>query len=75
MNDKTNDGGQAFPVAISGPGGLTVSGGMSLRDYFAGQALISDSAISWGHNNSIKEEMLYLDSLLRKLVGYLNIKI
>lgn len=36
----TNDGGPAFPVIESHPVyGTRVDGGMSLRDYFAGQAL------------------------------------
>ena len=34
--EKTNDGGPAFPVAVDK---LLVSEGMSLRDWFAGQAL------------------------------------
>lgn len=36
---KINDGGSAFPVHELTNGGLVPVGGMSLRDYFAGQAL------------------------------------
>ena len=37
MNDKTiNDGGLVFPISTK-----TLNTGMSLRDYFAGQALVS----------------------------------
>lgn len=40
MADR-NDGGQAFPSSFVGPYGTESSkGGMTLRDWFAGQALI-----------------------------------
>jgi len=44
MSDKPNDGGPAFPfVAVSEATGQPINGcfdpGMSLRDWFAGQAL------------------------------------
>ena len=46
MSDEINDGGPAFPVSretalspITDMGGNDVSSGMSLRDYYAGQAL------------------------------------
>lgn len=42
MNEPTNDGGQAFPAqAMFSPEMGTVAGwsGMSLRDWYAGQAL------------------------------------
>lgn len=40
--NKTNDGGQAYPAAWGNPslGGDYIEG-MTLRDYFAGQALAS----------------------------------
>ena len=36
MSDKRNDGGAAFPVAFP-----VAEKGLSLRDYFAGQAMIA----------------------------------
>ena len=41
MSDYPNEGGPAFPIARTGKGGETTNlcGGMTLRDYFAGQAL------------------------------------
>jgi len=38
MNDNTKDGGPAFPM--SGDPNVDFDRGMSLRDYFAGQALV-----------------------------------
>lgn len=38
MNSQINDGGQAFPIAYPESHSIKVSG-MSLRDWFAGQAL------------------------------------
>ena len=41
MTEKINDGGQAFPYRYTGAYGAEFpENGMSLRDYFAGQALI-----------------------------------
>ena len=37
MKEKRDTGGQAFPKSVSGMGG---NEGMTLRDYFAGQALL-----------------------------------
>jgi len=37
-NEQINDGGQAFPIAYPESHSIKVSG-MSLRDWFAGQAL------------------------------------
>lgn len=34
------DGGPAFPVIVSNPGNAEVIPGMTLRDWFAGQALV-----------------------------------
>jgi hypothetical protein len=40
MSDKINDGGPAFPWELRlDNGAVSYSPGMSLRDYFAGQAL------------------------------------
>ena len=38
MSNKINDGGQAFPIAYPESHSIKISG-MSLRDWFAGQAL------------------------------------
>lgn len=37
---KLNDGGPAFPQVSDGFHGIEATGGLSVRDYFAGQALI-----------------------------------
>ena len=48
MTDKINDGGPAFPVPdVFRPDGVHAAGGslgMTLRDWFAGQALVA----AWG---------------------------
>lgn len=49
-NDQAADGGAAFPVASHGG---TFNQGMTLRDYFAGQALAGISA----HFAGAKEKM------------------
>ena len=38
MNEEPNDGGSAFPAML--PGGNYCTPGMTLRDWFAGQALL-----------------------------------
>lgn len=51
MIEKKDDGGPAFPeaIAISPTGGVYPGfGGMSLRDYFAGQALTGAALDDWG---------------------------
>lgn len=47
MTEQPKDGGPAFPFAATDPSNVAMQArGMSLRDWFAGQAL------SWaGHNN------------------------
>ena len=40
METKRNDGGQAFPMGYHRDGNSADHGGLSMRDYFAGQALI-----------------------------------
>jgi hypothetical protein len=39
MNNHTNDGGPAFPISFEGDKPMTVSLGISIRDYFAASAL------------------------------------
>jgi hypothetical protein len=56
MAEKIEDGGPAFPVleAITASGNARSTGGMSLRDYFAGQALAGFlSAFSTASEQSI----------------------
>lgn len=43
MSDLIKNGGPAFPISIPGWGD-NGAGGMTLRDYFAGQALAGDFA-------------------------------
>lgn len=41
MSDQKDDGGPAFPeIKLQPSGWADVSGGMTLRDFFAGQALV-----------------------------------
>jgi hypothetical protein len=52
MNDTKqliNDGGPAFPAPMNGPDGRTQHG-MTLRDYFAGQALAGFCAVPDRYN-------------------------
>ena len=54
--DKQQDGGPAFPVSYGPDGAAGFSGGMTLRDWFAGQALAGVLANpaegSWGTNEA-----------------------
>jgi hypothetical protein len=58
---KIDDGGQAFPTP-DGDRGLAVPG-MSLRDYFAGQAI---NAMMLGYKPTIDDNPLDLPGLLAK---------
>lgn len=62
-----NDGGPAFPS--SGPADAVVCWGMSLRDYFAGQALIgliSCPDITLGHAGDYASRAYeYADAMLK----------
>jgi hypothetical protein len=49
------DGGPAYPIDAYGESRLDPSWGMSLRDYFAGQALI---ALVWGSFTEIGQDAL-----------------
>lgn len=40
MTTKPNDGGPAFPQVSDGFHGIEATGGLSMRDWFAGQALV-----------------------------------
>lgn len=53
---KIEDGGLAFPFEGGSNNGLSPEGGMSLRDYFAGQALPAIiAASSAGHHSPQKK--------------------
>ena len=70
MSEQTKDGGSAFPLpmAVSTAGDLydasQTDPGMSLRDYFAGQAL---TALVPGDSPDIKANYAYLlaDAMLK----------
>jgi hypothetical protein len=63
--NNTNTGGPAFPHTVeykgADCGGVVPHGGMTLRDYFAAQAL--QGAISHGLFNSQKTEKSYAEYL------------
>lgn len=64
MADEIKDGGQAFPVKDH-----WVQHGMSLRDYFAGQALIgllsaSTDELNWHVQNTVNAAYRFADAML-----------
>jgi hypothetical protein len=50
MKTPINDGGAAFPAPMNGPDGRTQHG-MTLRDYFAGQAMAGIMAGNYTSNS------------------------
>ena len=49
MTDKSKDGGPAFPLTVQLPTSWCEMPGLSLRDYFAAQAITSVAASdNWG---------------------------
>jgi len=67
MSKKHNDGGPAFPVPMVAPQGdyLNVSEeGMTLRDWFAGQALASDWAGDYSPTGAAEQAYRYADAML-----------
>lgn len=69
MSDKINDGGPAFPFGqVSEATGAPINGyhndGMSLRDYFAGQAMqgICSGASSHGPMGGFKSTVVAADA-------------
>ncbi|KJS36086.1 MAG: hypothetical protein VR70_14460 [Rhodospirillaceae bacterium BRH_c57] len=71
--NKTNDGGAAFPAQpIYGyPGGATITtaqNGMSLRDWFAGQALAglraADASDVWSIQDAARVAYAQADAML-----------
>lgn len=67
MSDTTNDGGPAFPVVASNGLGH-VADGMSLRDWFAGQALITISE-RWRAVDAARMSYEYADAMLEAREG------
>jgi hypothetical protein len=56
MESKRNDGGQAFPmIDVAIDGNAIGSAGMSLRDWFAGQALAAWVASADAFNDECRE--------------------
>jgi hypothetical protein len=72
MSDTKKDGGPAFPSQALGTDGLPVSelsGGMTLRDYFAGQALIAvierGSGCNFSYEDYGKEAYKFADGMIK----------
>jgi hypothetical protein len=69
MTDK-NDGGPAFPVAEDHrtADALRWTAGMSLRDWFAGQALAgilaADTGANWGYKEAAIEAYGHADAMI-----------
>lgn len=62
---ETDDGGPAFPIMDSGGGGYC---GMTLRDYFAGQALAGGDAspgCEWKHERWASYAYRVADAMLK----------
>lgn len=75
MTDKPNDGGPAFPFSIHpehgyGPG-ESINQGMSLREYYAGQAmaglLASDDVTTPDHDWIAGQAVEQADALIAEL--------
>ena len=66
MSEKREDGGRAFPV----PDGF-VDPGMSLRDYFAAQAIMGLMAQpdGWGEEAAASKAYRVADALLKARLG------
>jgi len=66
MNTQINDGGPAFPVTY--PNG-NMDYGMTLRDYFAGQALAGmmahDQTSSWQDYEVAGDCYVYADAMIK----------
>lgn len=63
-----NDGGPAFPNVPSDPGYTLWDQGMSLRDWFAGQALnglLSDHTMTGNYEQFADCAYLYADAMLK----------
>lgn len=56
MAEKINDGGPAFPAEGGCDSGLHPNPGMSLRDWFAGQAIIGLAAIT-AHDETVTRRL------------------
>ena len=78
MNTPQNDGGAAFPQAFDPSGDIDPHGGMTLRDYFAAQALTG--YLAYSHPASIMGTFIdesakvayeYADAMLKAREGKL----
>ena len=67
MNTPINDGGPAFPCIEEDTSGGIYETGMSLRDWFAGQALaglLSNPSIAWKATVYAEEARLIADAMI-----------
>ncbi len=65
MSKPINDGGPAFPVqSIYSEDHGTNSRGMTLRDYFAGQAILREFPDHWSINDMVENAYLIADAML-----------
>ena len=64
MNTPQNNGGAAFPQAFDPSGDIDPHEGMSLRDWFAGQAL--QTAFLYLRNTEKEECETYVDGVILK---------
>jgi hypothetical protein len=80
MSNQVNDGGPAFPVPMftRDADGQPMSpteyglGGMTLRDWFAGQALagmLANPAKDYGYNGAVRDAFGFADALLKAREG------
>jgi len=74
MSNDIDDGGQAYPMLCNDLGGdILGDDGMSLRDYFAGQALTGMCAnTDWtdeGHKRIAENAYMHADVMLKARKG------
>lgn len=67
---EQEDGGQAYPqgnIFVSDPQTVNLGprGGMSLRDYFCGQALVGLARLDYGAEEAARRALLYADAMLK----------
>lgn len=71
MSSQQHDGGPVFPATTKLGDASHSAGGMSLRDYFAGQALTATINLfpSESYDEAAKEAWRYADAMLRYQSG------
>jgi hypothetical protein len=79
MSDKIEDGGPAFPMGYHRDGNSADHGGMTLRDWFAGQALAgwsqahdriaSNMHSSYDHEEIVRVAYKIADAMLARKAG------